>query len=144
MACIRLCRNSSVCCQKIHHHKLRVLLLVAVSLRKHPFLFALRRWGRFARRTKRPQRRRARRNGCFRRLCHCKWRHFQSVSRARQASYPTSISSPRRFSQEWPTSTEKVMRIKRMITKAECFKGSNGSKCLKKLILILRKLLDNK
>ena len=37
------------------------------SLRKHPFLLALRRWGRFARR-KRPQRRRARRNGCFRRL----------------------------------------------------------------------------
>ena len=35
------------------------------SLRKHPFLLALRRWGRFA---KRPQRRRARRNGCFRRL----------------------------------------------------------------------------
>ena len=36
------------------------------SLRKHPFLLALRRWGRFARR-KRPQRRRAKRNGCFRR-----------------------------------------------------------------------------
>ena len=36
------------------------------SLRKHPFLFALRRCGHFAR--KRPQRRRARRNGCFRRL----------------------------------------------------------------------------
>ena len=35
------------------------------SLRKHPFLLALRRWGRFA---KRPQRRRARRNGSFRRL----------------------------------------------------------------------------
>ena len=31
------------------------------NLRKHPFLFALRHWGRFARR-------RARRNGCFRRL----------------------------------------------------------------------------
>ena len=39
---------------------------VRVSLRKHPFLLALRRWGRFA---KCPQRRRARRNGCFRRLC---------------------------------------------------------------------------
>ena len=42
------------------------------SLREHPFLLALRRWGRFrrfARRNeKRPQRRRARRNGCFRRL----------------------------------------------------------------------------
>ena len=41
------------------------------SLRKHPFLLALRRWGRFVSfrfRAKRPQRRRARRNGCFRRL----------------------------------------------------------------------------
>ena len=38
-----------------------------VSLRKHPFLLALRRWGRFARR-KRPQLQRARRNGCCRRL----------------------------------------------------------------------------
>ena len=36
------------------------------SLRKHPFLLALRRWVRFAR--NRPQRRRAWRNGCFRRL----------------------------------------------------------------------------
>ena len=35
------------------------------SLRKHPFLFALRRWGRFARRN---VTRRARRNRCFRRL----------------------------------------------------------------------------
>ena len=33
-----------------------------LSLQKHPFLLALCRWGRFARR------RRARRNGCFRRL----------------------------------------------------------------------------
>ena len=40
--------------------------LLVCSLRKHPFLLALRRWGRFARR-KRPQRRRAKRNGCFRR-----------------------------------------------------------------------------
>ena len=39
--------------------------MIFYSLRKHPFLLALRRWGRFA---KRPQRRRARRNGCFRRL----------------------------------------------------------------------------
>ena len=38
---------------------------ISISLRKHPFLLALRRWGRFA---KRPQRRRGRRNGCFRRL----------------------------------------------------------------------------
>ena len=37
---------------------------MSLSLRKHPFLIALRRWGRFARR----KRRRARRNGCFRRL----------------------------------------------------------------------------
>ena len=35
--------------------------VVAISLRKHPFLLALRR-------AKRPQRRRARRKGCFRRL----------------------------------------------------------------------------
>ena len=35
------------------------------SLRKHPFRLALRRCGRFA---KRPQRQRARRKGCFRRL----------------------------------------------------------------------------
>ena len=39
------------------------------SLRQHPFLLALCRWGRFLR-AKRPQRRRARRNGCFRRLIH--------------------------------------------------------------------------
>ena len=38
----------------------------SISLRKHPFLLALRRYGRFARRN---ARRRARRNGCFRRLC---------------------------------------------------------------------------
>ena len=38
-----------------------------ISQRKHPFLLALRRLGRFARR-KRPRRRRATRNGCFRRL----------------------------------------------------------------------------
>ena len=46
------------------------------SLRKHPFLLALRRWGRFARRNlraKRPQRRRARRKGCFRRLLALSW-----------------------------------------------------------------------
>ena len=48
---------------------------VAGNLRKHPFLLALRRRGRFARRNvvpilraKRPHRRRARRNGSFRRL----------------------------------------------------------------------------
>ena len=35
------------------------------SLRKHPFLLTLRRWGHFA---KRPQRRKVRRNGCFRRV----------------------------------------------------------------------------
>ena len=40
----------------------------SASLRKHPFLFVLRRRGRFAKRAKRPQRRRARRNGYFRRL----------------------------------------------------------------------------
>ena len=36
------------------------------NLPKRPFLLATRRWGRFARKS--PQRRRARRNGCFRRL----------------------------------------------------------------------------
>ena len=46
-----------------------VILLINLNccpdrLRKHPFLHAHRRWGR----AKRPQRRRARRNGCFRRL----------------------------------------------------------------------------
>ena len=42
-----------------------------ISLRKHPFLLALRRCGRFARRNllaKRPRQRRVRRNGCFRGL----------------------------------------------------------------------------
>ena len=38
------------------------------SLRKDPFLHALRRWGRFARNVSAAKRRRARRNGCFRRL----------------------------------------------------------------------------
>ena len=44
------------------------------SLRKHPFLLALRCRGRFARRKRanRPHRRRARRNGCFRRLATAK------------------------------------------------------------------------
>ena len=46
---------------------------VHASLQKHPFLLALRRWGRFA---KRPRRRRARRNGCFRRLSSCIHFHF--------------------------------------------------------------------
>ena len=50
------------------------------SLRKHPFLFALRRCGHFAR--KRPQRRRARRNGCFRRLKL--WRSCDIVLRCLQ------------------------------------------------------------
>ena len=48
-----------------------------ISLRKHPFLLALRRRARFA---KRPHRRRARRNGCFRRLIHvCEIRHVAVV-----------------------------------------------------------------
>ena len=44
---------------------------ISNSLRKHPFLLALHLRGRFARRfllSKRPKRRGARRNGCFRRL----------------------------------------------------------------------------
>ena len=51
--------------------KLETSGLKEISLRKHPFLLALRRWGRFARRNllaKRPRRRRVRRNGCFRGL----------------------------------------------------------------------------
>ena len=56
-------------CLRYQHHGNRQ----ECSLRKHPFLLALRRWGLFARRNKflrakRPQRRRARRNGFFRRL----------------------------------------------------------------------------
>ena len=50
------------------------------SLRKHPFLVPLRRCGRFAR--KRPQRRRARRNGCLRRLKL--WRSCDIVLRCLQ------------------------------------------------------------
>ena len=42
------------------------------SLRKDPFLHALRRWGRFARNVSAAKRRRARRNGCFRRLMNKK------------------------------------------------------------------------
>ena len=56
------------------------------SLRKHPFLPALRRWGRFLL-SKRSQRRRVRRNGCFRRLSEFGpwtilsiwWRHQNAV-----------------------------------------------------------------
>ena len=58
------------------------------SLRKHPFLLALCRWGRFA---KRPQRRRARRNGCFRGLffsfteiCGCKTFKVVNCKRTRE------------------------------------------------------------
>ena len=52
----------------------------SASLRKHPFLLALRRWGRFARRfllAKRPQRRRVKKNGCFRRLIFCLVKNIQ-------------------------------------------------------------------
>ena len=56
----------------LNFHK-SIHICLQSSLRKHPFLLTLRCWGRFARRktflrAKRPQRRRARRNGCFRRL----------------------------------------------------------------------------
>ena len=56
-------------CLRYQHHGNRQ----ECSLRKHPFLLALCRWALFARRNKfllekRPQRRRARRNGFFRRL----------------------------------------------------------------------------
>ena len=55
-----------------------------ISLLKHPFLHALRRWGRFVR-AKHPKRRRARRNGCFRRLARngcCCHSFFWSRSRS--------------------------------------------------------------
>ena len=52
-------------CLRYQHHGNRQ----ECSMRKHPFLLALRRWGLFLfLRAKRPQRRRARRNGFFRRL----------------------------------------------------------------------------
>ena len=45
------------------------IVINSISLRKHPFLLALCRWRRFLfLHTKRPQWRRVRRNGCFRRL----------------------------------------------------------------------------
>ena len=48
------------------------------SLRKHPFLLALRPLGTF--RAKRPQRRRARRNGCFRRLENAQFKSTLCIS----------------------------------------------------------------
>ena len=67
--------------RRIHPHVQTPLICIQsvlsyrwISLRKHPFILAPRRWGRFARRNvtllhaKRPQRRRARINGRFRRL----------------------------------------------------------------------------
>ena len=45
------------------------IVINSIRLRKHPFLLALCRWGRFLfLHTTRPQWRRVRRNGCFRRL----------------------------------------------------------------------------
>ena len=52
----------------------RRLSMHLFSRRKHPFLLALRRWGRFA---KHPQRRRAGRNGCFRRLASF---HYHAIA----------------------------------------------------------------
>ena len=50
------------------------------SLRKHPFLLALRLWGRFARRNaKRSRWRRARRNGCFCRLVLKRFRRVRAI-----------------------------------------------------------------
>ena len=67
--------------RRIHRHVQTPLICIQsvlsyrwISLRKHPFILALRRSGHFARRNvtflraKRPERRRARINGCFRRL----------------------------------------------------------------------------
>ena len=55
--------HTKVSMNRLYHYSLE--RAVNSSPRKHPFLLALRRWGRFA---KLPQRRRARRNGFFRRL----------------------------------------------------------------------------
>ena len=57
-----LCRMTE---ENILNGKLRPFL---ASLRKHPFLLALRCWGRFALRRATSDEQRARRNGCFRRL----------------------------------------------------------------------------
>ena len=64
------------------------------SLRKHPFLLALRRRGRFARRNlraKHPHRRRARRNGCFCRLAPLL---ISDRFLRRKLSEMSSVSSP--------------------------------------------------
>ena len=102
MACIRLRWNSPVCCQKIHNHKLRVLLLVTLS----EDIFNL-----FVVRAGRPVRLQPRAHGAF----------------------PKSDQHQQK----------RLWELKKMIIKAECFKGSFIKfKCLKKFILILRKLLN--
>ena len=65
----------------------RRLSMHLFSRRKHPFLLALRRWGRFA---KRPQRRRAGRNGCFRRLASFHY-HAIAISSKYQAQFFNSV-----------------------------------------------------
>ena len=76
------------------------------SLRKHPFLLALRRWGHFARR-------RARRNGCFRRLiattslelelhlpCGSPWTELSDLS---QSQFPAPPPERPRELARWST-----------------------------------------
>ena len=76
------------------------------SLRKHPFLLALRRWRRFARG-------RARRNGCFRRLiattslelelhlpCGSPWTELSDLS---QSQFPAPPPEPPRELARWST-----------------------------------------
>ena len=62
------------------------------SLRKHPFLLALRRWGR-------SQRRRARRNGCFRRLSLPKTRRSWRV---KKCPFPSFLALPPSTQQSFP------------------------------------------
>ena len=81
-------------------------ILCIHSLRKHPFLLALRRWERF----KRPQRRRARRNGCFRRLLYSRhsysllffqtvilFRRYHKLTWTLRSSYWNSLKCVRAF-----------------------------------------------
>ena len=84
------------------------------SLRKHPFLLALRRWGRFARR-------RARRNGRFRRLnattslefefhlpCGSPWTELTDLS---QSQFPAPPPERPRELARWSTELSAVERL---------------------------------
>ena len=84
------------------------------SLRKHPFLLALRRWGRFARRG-------ARRNGCFRRLnattslelefhlpCGSPWTELSDLS---QSQFPAPPPERPRELARWSTELTAMERL---------------------------------